>query len=145
MKIFWDRVLVSDPDDCWIWVAGYWKSGYGLFYWMGRNVRAHRMAWRLTYGPIPKGLHCLHKCDNPACVNPYHLFVGTHQQNMRDRNNKDRHARGERHADAKLTADQVLEIRALKGKLRPVDLARRYGVSHCTITNILARRKWRHI
>src|ERR1035437_755093 len=85
---FWDRVLMG--DGCWPWAGKiHVGTGYGVVYAGGgrgheREERAHRVAWALTFGPIPPGLSVLHKCDNPPCVNPDHLYLGTHQDNMAD-------------------------------------------------------------
>ncbi len=95
-----------------MWTGGKQVSGYGMAYHHDENGKsvykpAHRASYELTYGPIPDGLDVLHRCDNPPCVNPAHLFLGTHAENMVDRNTKGRQARGERHPHAKLTAEDV--------------------------------------
>lgn len=79
---FWDRKVIS-PNGCWEWVGSKRDYGYGQVYFKGKPARkAHRVAWELTHGPIPEGLDVLHDCDNPSCINPSHLHLGTHQQNM---------------------------------------------------------------
>jgi hypothetical protein len=108
---------------------------------------AHRMMWRVTYGDIPPGVHVLHRCDNPSCVNPAHLFLGDAQANVDDKMRKGRHryghVTGETHGMAKLTEEQVREILAsdVPGKR----LAKQYGVSDTTIYDIRKRRIWSHI
>ena len=80
---FWSKVRKADGDACWAW-TGAKRSDYGAIKIAGDSVLAHRVAWELTNGPIPEGQHVLHRCDNPPCVNPSHLFTGSHADNMRD-------------------------------------------------------------
>lgn len=152
---FWRQVNKSGPlcerlgTRCWEWTGYTFSDGYGGFcdnYWMSR---AHRYSWLLANGPIPDGLHVLHKCDNPLCVRPDHLFIGTEMENKHDCMAKGRHVRGAKHACAKLTDEAVREIRAL---YRPgvrgggsVSLARRFGVSKPVILGILKGRLWKHV
>ena len=94
---FWSKVDKQGPihpvcGQCWIWIAGKYSTGYGQH----GNYRAHRYSWNLYYGEIPVGVFVLHRCDNPACVNPKHLFLGTHQDNMDDMNAKGRHGFAQR-------------------------------------------------
>lgn len=143
---FWSKVDRS--GECWTWMAHCSPSGYGQFYPGDRdqpsNVRAHRYSYTITYGPIPDGLCVLHRCDNPPCVRPDHLFLGTNAENTADRHAKGRSARGdrsglrvhperaargirnarytmpertahgERHGNAKLTEQQAKDILALR-------------------------------
>jgi len=100
MKRFWDKVDIKSSDDCWEWQAARdnTKMNYGIFGYKGKIRKAHRVAYELIYGEIPKGegYHgtCVcHKCDNPGCVNPEHLFLGSQADNINDRNKKGRHPR----------------------------------------------------
>lgn len=150
VRRFWSHV--QKTPTCWEWTASK-RDGYGLFQSIARKSagNAHRVAWVLAYGDIPKGSLVLHKCDNRSCVKPSHLFLGTYQDNMDDRNKKGRQARGERNAHARLTADQVTTIRLLRndgryiGWGKRIDIAERFGVSVHTISSIWAMRSWRHI
>jgi len=89
---FRSRVDVKGPDDCWEWTAGKIPGGYGAV-WdnsIGRHQHAHRLAWELANGPIPDGMWVLHRCDNPPCCNPAHLWLGTQYENDKDRTRKQR-------------------------------------------------------
>ena len=126
--------------------------GYGKISVNNRRVGTHRLAWEITYGPIPGGLDVLHNCpggDNPACCNPAHLWLGTQADNQRDMVAKGRHRapRGERHRNAKLTEAQVLETRRLYagGGFTMTALASRFGVHQTTVSLILAGRRWAHL
>lgn len=92
---FWSRVVKTEK--CWLWVGGCSENGYGAFYWQGKQTGAHRVSYELTHGSIASELLVLHKCDNPPCVNPDHLFLGTHQDNMTDKVLKGRHPKGPTH------------------------------------------------
>lgn len=109
---FWSR-LSSGPNSCWLWPGAHNGSGYGELKYDGRKVRAHRLAYELTFGPIPDGAHVLHECDTPACCNPAHLYLGDPKANAEDREQRRRgnHTSGETHARVKLTDAQVAEIR----------------------------------
>jgi len=134
---------------CWNWSNSKDKDGYGMFRgeWLGVTyTRAHRFSWAFhNNAAIPDGQLVLHSCDNPSCVNPAHLRLGDHGENQRERRAKGRHTMdGSIHRPrSKLTADAVREIRASSG---PQDeLARRFGVSQCTISDVLRRRTWTDI
>lgn len=94
---FWTKVNVSGgPEACWPWIAGRFASGYGAFKRGDKIVRAHRVAYELYRGPVADGMHVLHSCDNPVCCNPRHLRVGTHGDNMRDRQARGLYPKGRR-------------------------------------------------
>lgn len=131
-------------DDCIPTALGKTGDGYGQFRVKGVAFLAHRLAYMLAYGPIPDGLVVRHACDNPACVNPSHLELGTHGDNAKDRATRGRGARGERHGNAKLTAQQVRDIRDKRAagvKLKP--LAQEYGVHISLISQIANGKMWK--
>lgn len=108
---------------------------------------AHRLSWELHFGPIPSGMHVLHKCDNPPCVNPKHLFLGAHVDNYIDMRKKNRHVKGEKFPHAKLTEHAVRTIRDRyeKGDITQKKLADVFGVSISQINGVVNRNTWRHI
>lgn len=142
---FWSKVR-KDPDGCWRWTSTITACGYGQFKFRGKHgasALAHRVSWELHNGPIPAGLCVCHHCDNPCCVNPDHLFVGTPSDNMRDKAEKGRAAKGDRNAACVLSPDAVRAIRAM-GDTRAShrSIARLHGVSHKTVSDILHGRRW---
>jgi hypothetical protein len=155
VKRFWSRVATAGNDDCWLWTAAKHTQGYGLCSYRP-NARAHRVAWELTKGPIPPGMMVCHKCDNPPCCNPNHLFIGTNTDNVVDMELKRRskHVKGESHGASKLSEADVAEIRRrYKPRVghRPNSgvsqkkLAEEYGVHRATIQLILSGKNWKHI
>ena len=141
---FWSKV--KKTKTCWIWTAYKTTNGYGRF-GMAAHIgpkAAHRVAWALTHGEIPKGLNVLHKCDNPPCVRPSHLFLGTLKENSQDMKNKLRGTIGESNKHAKLTKNDVLEIResCAKKELKQYQLAEKYNVSTAAISLIVNRINW---
>ena len=140
---FWSKVDRKDPAECWEWQAGKFSQGYGQFSVGAKNKLAHRVSYELAHGPIPEGLVVRHKCDNPCCVNPDHLELGTHENNMDDRASRGRGAKGEAQGGAKLTEDVVRAIR-LDGRLQ-VEIAASYGISQITVSRIKRRSSWSHI
>lgn len=144
----------DDPDACWEWRGSYtgppFANGkrYGALYSGGRNVRVHVQAWILTHGPVPEGLIVRHVvCYNPPCCNPAHLAVGTHQDNHDDMVRDGRSTRGEKNAQARLTALTVLEIRRryAAGDETLLSLAIEYGISFQHVSDIIRRRRWAHL
>lgn len=124
------RVIRSGPGECWTWRGAATPHGYGKFFMNGRVEYAHRAAYELATGERPEGKVVCHRCDNPGCVNPAHLFAGTHAENSADMVRKGRGQAGERHWKAKLTGPQVAEIRTrvAAGETQR-SLAREFGVS----------------
>ncbi len=136
----------AEPDECWLWKASFFYTGYGQSHNVaGKGTTAHRVSHELYVGPIPEGMHVLHKCDVRACVNPSHLFLGTHADNMADMYAKGRQPsqKGTDSGRSKLTEAQVLEIRASNegGGV----LGRQYGVTRKNISSIRLRQSWKHI
>lgn len=143
---FWGYVDSRDPAECWNWNAGTDKDGYGKFWTGSKHSRAHIFSWNLHYGPIPDGELVCHHCDNPSCVNPSHLFLGSPATNTRDAIRKGRMRYGENHGRAKLTDDNVIEIaeRLNYGETQ-TDLAKEFGVVVGTIGHIHHRRTWKSV
>lgn len=157
----WDRVDKS--GDCWLWQGRLARGGYGSLTIAKRTVMAHRLAWELANEQaIPEGMLICHRCDNPRCVRPEHLFLGTPSDNMKDMVAKgrarmgDRHpshqypervVRGERHGRTQLTDATVLAIRAryASGNASHSILALEFGVPKPTVARILQRKNWTHI
>lgn len=168
---------VMKTETCWLWVAKATQRGYGTLITGSRtngtrkSIRAHRFSWEIHNGPIPEGLFVCHTCDNRLCVNPDHLFLGTHDDNMADMRAKgrstkgttrgplfkirgDKHyshrhpeivRRGEQITNSKLTAEDVIAIRRAGNSVSQAEQGRRYGVSQGLVGMILRRRIWIHV
>lgn len=145
-----DRFLSKisiDDSGCWLWMAGKSRAGYGQMRINKKTIYAHRLSYEINKGDIPYGFCILHSCDNPACVNPEHLSIGTQKDNLQDMWRKKRgiipHYRGEKNSQSKLTAKQVKQIRKLcsYGAVQS-KIAKRYGVSNTAIGYILSGRNW---
>lgn len=150
---FWEKVNIDD-NGCWEWTGYRSPSGYGRIGSAGkygRGLIASRVSYELHYGPIPPGLHVLHSCDNPPCVRPDHLFLGTDADNVADMFSKERQPRrdnqGAKNPRAKLSETEVRELRTryANGGISMAALAREYGISTGYVHNIISRRTWRHI
>lgn len=138
---FWDKVSVEPNTGCWLWLAQIDKDGYGKFKLNSRTlVAAHRVSYGGLVAPIPDGCFVCHKCDNPPCVNPDHLFVGTVKDNVRDMFSK---GRGKRNPPTKITATDAASIRKdFAGGAMKADLTNQFGISRAHLNGILAGRKW---
>lgn len=145
---FWAKVdTTGGMEACWPYQgAARGPEGYGAFWVDGRHEIASRVAYRLANGEIPLGHDVCHSCDNPPCCNPLHLFAAPHSENIADKVAKRRQAAGERVGSAKLTGDQVRAIRArLTGRRgEQAALAREYGISQSTMSQIARGLWWRH-
>jgi len=154
---FNERWVKDEETGCWNWTASLCGGNrqrlkiykYGQFKVKALHPEklAHRASYIINKGPIPKGLWVLHTCDNPKCVNPDHLYAGTAKDNHDDMRNHDRHLRGERNSESKLTEKQVLLIHGMAKETRAsqMDIAKCFGVCQMTIQRILAGKRWHHI
>ena len=134
---------------CYLWTAAVNKNGYGKFASNGGWILAHRYAYERENGKIPEGLIVCHSCDNPSCVNVNHMFLGTHADNNKDRDQKNRNRQlcGEDHGRSKLTIDQVRELRELvkNGALSAYAASKKFGINHKTSRNIVEGKLWKHV
>jgi hypothetical protein len=142
---FW--LKVDRSGDCWLWQAAKRPAGYGTYYVDRVPMLAHRVAWELTYGPIPHRLFVCHSCDVPSCVRPEHLFLGSARANAMDAGRKGRLVAGERRPVAKLTAASVRAIREryASGGVSQQDLATEYGVTQSIVWRVIRGKAWRHV
>ncbi len=168
LERFWAKVIRDPVSGCWVWTASKRNKGYGAFaYTVGDKMiqdRAHRFSWVIHNGEIPEGLCVLHRCDNPACVYPVHLFLGTKAINNADMLAKGRHVaactytcrgpddppgkhpKGEFHHNARLTPEIVRAIRAdYASGLTCGAIAEKYGIVHQQASKIIRRKQWKHI
>jgi hypothetical protein len=136
---FWSKVERS--EGCWTWTANTNQSGYGMFAHPARGmISAHRVSWEIANGPISDGAHVLHSCDNRTCVNPSHMRLGSHDDNMRDM------AERERSRTTKLTASDVSTIRELARTGRSLrSIAREFRISPGNVGFIIAGKTWKHV
>ena len=139
---FWQRI--EKTGGCWLWL-GNKRYGYGLIRMgaAGKGGMAHRISWQLHNGVIPRGSYVLHRCNNPTCVNPDHLYLGTQLDNIQQAKREGRMRRGETQGTSKLKESDVTNIRILD--LPRQKLADLYGVSYMQIKNIKTRKHWTHI
>jgi hypothetical protein len=147
---FWSRVAITaDNKKCWEWTGCKDRDKYGVIslkqgkVW--RNSFCHRVSWELSKGEIPDGLLVLHTCDNPSCVNPNHLFVGTNKDNIDDRSKKGRQAKGEKNGNRKLTQAEVEYIRNCyaQGGVLQRELAAQFGVHQTQISMVILKKVWK--
>jgi HNH endonuclease len=136
------NALVDMSGECWLWQGAPNGEGYGRIMIDSVRYQAHRVAYTIARGPIPTGLLVCHTCDVRLCVNPDHLFIGTDEDNMRDRDSKLRQSKGSHRPHAKITEQQAVAIRADPRTHRSI--ANAYGLATCTVTQIKNRNAWRH-
>ena len=134
-------------NNCWEWQGTKTTDGYGIFYHDKIIYYTHRLSYELFVDKIPDGLQILHSCDNPCCINPEHLRVGTNYDNVQDRQAKNRQAKGISHGRHKLTENEVLEIKRLysTGKYTQQELSDNFNMSRSHICNIINNKFWKHI
>jgi hypothetical protein len=150
-----------EGGSCWNWTRAINNKGYGVAYFLGRQTLAHRLSYEVSIGPIPEGMFVLHRCDNPRCINPSHLFAGTQLDNVRDAMAKKRHVyppkndhyrdkskqpRGSKNPASKLTEETAKEIliERLKGR-NFVDLGKEFGVDPSIIADLCRGATWKHV
>lgn len=146
IRTFWSRV--KKTRSCWLWLGGITGRGYGIFYWKQRSLGAHRVAWMIVYGAIPSGMLVCHTCDNPRCVRPRHLFLGTETTNDADMRSKGRQPelKGEKNGNASLTRRRVLWIKRLAASGMPTrKIAKRTRVGESTVSRIRHKHRWAHL
>lgn len=144
----WPRVEKGASNECWPWTGSLTQAGYGLLTIQYKSYYAHRLAWELHHNEeIPEGGVICHHCDNPACCNPNHLFLGTQDDNMKDAANKKRIKHGENHHSASLTEDDIRQIRKFGegSDLTRQQIASRFGIVRTTVNDILTGRTWQHV
>ena len=143
LKNFWRNVDVGPPDKCWNWLRSTFNHYGQLTTNSPYGRRAHRVAYILTYGEIPKGLSVRHTCDNKLCCNPKHLVLGSHKDNMRDMTERNRQAKGEKQGSSKLSSVQVL---AIYFDPRPLEIiAELYHIKKCHVYKIKRKWTWKHV
>ena len=142
-ELFWTSV--NKTESCWLWTKSRDKDGYGKASKKHRSLRAHQYAWILTYGPIPDGQHILHRCDNPPCVRPDHLFVGTQADNVQDamRKGRRRILRGKECSWSKLSDEEIERIRSLRGHMTQRRIAQEFGITQGHVSGIQRNKKRR--
>lgn len=148
---FWEKVAKAGEDECWPWQACINpKTGYGGFGWGYRMLQAHQASYILAHGSIPDDLCVLHTCDNRACVNPAHLYAGTHADNTEDKMRRGRHrfgsVLGSASPNAKIAEEDVRAIRALSTQgVSYGQLSRRFGIGKSQVFRIVKRKTWAHV
>lgn len=145
---FWEKV--NFLGDCWEWTGATTEWGYGKLRYGGHDLSAHRCSYEYAFGRLPNDLWVLHKCDNPPCVNPAHLFLGTPKDNTQDMYRKGRAPRlgavGEANVSASITEEDVLAIRfAFADGVSPSELSNRFGLTTSGINSVIRGKTWKHV
>lgn len=139
-------MYIRNENECWLWLGSCDTDGYGTSWWDKKGKRAHRISFLLHKGEIPSDKIIMHSCDNPPCVNPSHLSLGTKKDNAQDRQNKHRNQsnEGTNNGRAKLTEEDVLNIRSIEN-IFSTDIAKQFNVSPSTISHIRRKKTWKHL
>lgn len=145
LEKFWAKVDKRTDIECWEWQGFRLPKGYGSMSVYGKTYLTHRIAYTDYYGEIPHGMHVCHKCDNPSCCNPLHLFLGTNADNVADMVKKGRQQRGVKHHNSKLTEADAENIRTLYANkdISQAEIGRLYNVSQTTVGQIILRKLWK--
>jgi hypothetical protein len=141
LKRLMAKIRINETTGCWDWTAGKNRCGYGCFSINRQTRLAHRVSYEMKYGPIREDILVCHSCDNPGCVNPDHLFLGTCAENTADRDAKSRQARGRAHGRAKLADADISAIRNSTDKTQ-AQLAKLFGVHQSQISLIRSGKRW---
>ena len=140
-----EKHVIRASNGCLEWTGALNEAGYARLSVEGRNVRVHRLNWELTHGAIPDGMFVCHRCDNPKCVDPDHLFLGTNQDNVTDMMTKGRGSVGERQGNAKLSLADVRNIRGLPTSMTHKEVADIYQISFQHVSRIRHGVNWNHV
>ena len=141
---FWGRV--EKTPECWLWTGYTNQDGYGRIMASGGPVTTHRLSWEIANGPIPDGMCVCHKCDNPPCVRPSHLFLGTQIKNIKDRDKKDRVAHGVNSYRHKLSPEKVLRMRAMRNSgMGYLEIGEAFGVNDSAAWKAVNGSNWRRV
>lgn len=140
-----DNTAYEPNTGCWLWLAGTSAQGYGRIFHDGKPRLVHRLVYENKFGEIPHGLDALHHCDNPLCINPDHIFIGTQRDNNLDRDRKGRTPKGENHYRAKFDSLQIKVIRSIGKSITGRSLAKYFNCAESTISEVLSKRLWKHL
>lgn len=144
----WENVEIKSKDECWNYKGPKLSGGYGLFILNGKRIVASRLAYELSFGRIPDGMQVCHRCDNPPCCNPHHLFIGTSKDNAIDKIKKGRGVdnKGDRHGMAKLSTSSITDIIEMKKNgITQTEISKSLSVNQSTISRIVNGLRWRHL
>jgi len=143
---FYSKFIINNENGCWEWAANRYPKGYGCFKLNGKSNVAHRISYEIHVGKIQDKMVICHKCDNPCCVNPDHLFMGTQKQNLLDRDIKGRSIIGEKNGRCILNEKDIPIIKSLLlEKVDQRDIAKQFGVAQTTISSIKLNKSWSHL